>query len=180
MVKLATPLVPLTDHQRSRSRFGATKGSREDGAFRGEKLSCMALRLCHPEERRESHEEEAWIPLGSCRGNERATYPRRSRDFSGCGSAPPAHLRLLICGPMPGQESGEIGDFVIVDLRQHIGKPGLRIDTVEPVPVVVRQSYCPVYHYDISFPDSSALDLRTIGLPDTRSAPRALGRWRRP
>jgi hypothetical protein len=32
---------------------------------------------------------------------------------------------------VPRQQRGEIADHVIVDARQHVGEPGLRIDAVE-------------------------------------------------
>jgi hypothetical protein len=33
--------------------------------------------------------------------------------------------------PVPGQGRGEIGDRVVSDPRQYIGKPGLRVDSIE-------------------------------------------------
>ena len=33
--------------------------------------------------------------------------------------------------PIPGQQRSEVGDFVVRDPGQHVGKPGLGIDVVE-------------------------------------------------
>lgn len=33
--------------------------------------------------------------------------------------------------PIPGQERGKIGDFMIVDTSEHIREPGVRIDVIE-------------------------------------------------
>ena len=30
--------------------------------------------------------------------------------------------------PAPGQQSGKVCDLVVVDARQHVGEPGLRVD----------------------------------------------------
>src|SRR4029077_6601194 len=50
------------------------------------------------------------------------TFPLGSRRFSA------AWHRL---SPIPGEERGQIVDFVIVDAREHVGEPGLRIDVIE-------------------------------------------------
>lgn len=41
-------------------------------------------------------------------------------------------LEVEWTAPVPGQQRGQVGDLVIVDARQHVGKPGLRVDVVEP------------------------------------------------
>ena len=41
-------------------------------------------------------------------------------------------MMFMLRRPVPWEQRGDICNFVIVDAREHIGEPGLRIDSVQP------------------------------------------------